>query len=62
MYQEIIEALNEAENDPEVKICCITGNGPFFSSGNDLENFMINDHSDPQNVIETKCKHFEYLI
>jgi enoyl-CoA hydratase/carnithine racemase len=40
MYNEIIEALRQAENDPKVVFCCLIGKGKFFSSGNDLKNYI----------------------
>lgn len=36
MYDGIIEALKRAAEDPEVKFVVLTGNGKYFSSGNDL--------------------------
>lgn len=39
MYNELIEALTEAENDPNILMVCITGAGDYYCSGNDLTNF-----------------------
>lgn len=39
MYKELIEALKEADNNPNVLMCCITGAGDYYCSGNDLTNF-----------------------
>lgn len=39
MYKEIQEALKEADSNPNVMICCFTGAGEYYSSGNDLSNF-----------------------
>ncbi|CAF0818143.1 unnamed protein product [Brachionus calyciflorus] len=39
MYNELIEALKEAENNPNVLMVCITGAGDYYCSGNDLTNF-----------------------
>jgi peroxisomal 3,2-trans-enoyl-CoA isomerase len=40
MYENIPLALKEAEEDPSIVFVVITGNGDFFSSGNDLSNYM----------------------
>nr|XP_027195802.1 enoyl-CoA delta isomerase 2, mitochondrial-like [Dermatophagoides pteronyssinus] len=39
MYQGLIDALKRSGEDPGIKFTVITGNGPYFSSGNDLNNF-----------------------
>ncbi|RNA08758.1 enoyl- delta isomerase mitochondrial isoform X1 [Brachionus plicatilis] len=39
MYNELIEALSEAENNPNILMVCITGAGDYYCSGNDLTNF-----------------------
>ncbi|KAM6454717.1 enoyl-CoA delta isomerase 2 isoform 1-T1 [Liasis olivaceus] len=38
MYNEIMEALDEAANDDST-LTVLTGNGDYYSSGNDLNNF-----------------------
>ena len=40
MYADIPLALKEAEEDSNIVLVVITGNGDFFSSGNDLSNYM----------------------
>ena len=40
MYNELIDVLNKLSNDSQCKICILTGNGDFYSSGNDLANFI----------------------
>ena len=35
-YTKLVETLNNSANDPNVKMTVITGNGKYFSSGNDL--------------------------
>jgi enoyl-CoA hydratase/carnithine racemase len=35
-YREIVAALREAESDPAVRCCVLTGAGPAFSSGGEL--------------------------
>ena len=39
MYQEIAEALDEANNNPKILMACITGAGDYYCSGNDLSSF-----------------------
>uniref|UniRef100_A0AC35TTA8 Enoyl-CoA delta isomerase 2, mitochondrial n=1 Tax=Rhabditophanes sp. KR3021 TaxID=114890 RepID=A0AC35TTA8_9BILA len=36
MYDDILKGLDEANNDPEVMMTVFTGNGEFYSSGNDF--------------------------
>ena len=43
MYNELIEALNEADKNPNVIMCCITGAGDYYCSGNDLTNFSTKE-------------------
>lgn len=33
MYEELVDALNEAAENPSVVLCCFTGAGTYFSSG-----------------------------
>jgi enoyl-CoA hydratase/carnithine racemase len=39
MMIEITEALKEADTLPQINSCCVTGNGRYYSSGNDLMNY-----------------------
>ena len=39
MFTCIRDTLNKAGNDPEVKICILTGVGDYYCSGNDMANF-----------------------
>jgi peroxisomal 3,2-trans-enoyl-CoA isomerase len=43
MYNELISALKEADANPSIKICVITGAGDYFCSGNDLTNFSTKE-------------------
>ena len=43
MYSSIVDALNDAANDGATKFVVLTGTGDYFSSGNDLSNFMNTD-------------------
>ena len=42
MYQVMADALNDAENDNEIRAILITGKPEIFTAGNDLEDFMKN--------------------
>ena len=46
MYQTIVNALNDAEHDAEVRAILFTGN-EIFTAGNDLDDFLRNP---PQNT------------
>lgn len=39
MYKEIGEALQQAGQDPKVRVAMLTGAGEYYCSGNDLSNF-----------------------
>ena len=39
MYKEIMEALGEADKNPNVVMCVITGAGKYYCAGNDLNSF-----------------------
>lgn len=43
MYNELIEALNQADKDPKVLMCVVTGSGDYYCSGNDLTNFTTKE-------------------
>jgi len=40
MYSALAELINAADADPHVRIIVLTGAGEFFTSGNDLADFM----------------------
>lgn len=40
MFQQLIDALNGAAVDPEVRFLVMTGTGDYYSSGNDLSTFL----------------------
>lgn len=46
MYKEISAALKEAELNPEISCCVITGSGNYYSAGNDLSNYLKNPEGD----------------
>jgi len=41
MYQGLVEALQAAATDPEVKAVLLRGEGDSFSAGNDIADFMV---------------------
>lgn len=45
MYQTLSDALRRAEQDDTIKVTVITGEGPDFSSGNDINDFVEIAHS-----------------
>ena len=44
MYSAGIEALNAAENNPEIRSVVITGEGSVFCAGGDLQRLLANRH------------------
>lgn len=51
-YSEIIDALKEADQNENVLFCCVTGSGKFFSSGNDLSNYLKQSDEDSSVLIK----------
>ena len=39
MYEEIIQALDDAASDNDCVVSMVTGTGDYYCSGNDLSNF-----------------------
>ena len=39
MYNEIMQALSEADKNPNVVMAVVTGNGKYYCAGNDLDSF-----------------------
>ena len=46
MYQQLADALTEAEQDPEVKVVLIKGEGAAFTAGNDIADFAHREDGD----------------
>lgn len=42
MYAVLADALEDAENDPAIRVILFTGNGGAFTAGNDLQDFLNN--------------------
>jgi len=43
MFAQLAEILKHADSDDNTRIIVLTGSGDFFTSGNDLNNFNIDD-------------------
>ncbi len=43
MYNELQQALKEADANPKILMVCITGAGNYYCSGNDLSNFSTKE-------------------
>lgn len=48
MHQDMNRALDAIEEDGDVKVVVVTGNGDSFSSGMDLEECFLKPYEDPQ--------------
>jgi enoyl-CoA hydratase/carnithine racemase len=48
MYASGIEALNAAENNPEIRSVIITGEGPVFCAGGNLHRLQANRRESPE--------------
>lgn len=51
MYKELVMLLNESAKDEQVLAFALTGNGTFFSSGNDMQDSFMKE--DPSAAINT---------
>ncbi len=51
MYEAMIEALQSAESDAQVRALCFRGAGGCFTSGNDLKDFLGNPPSDAESPV-----------
>ena len=51
MYDDICIALDQAAKDPSVRVVVTTGTGDYYSSGNDLANFL-NAPDEPEKAAE----------
>lgn len=47
MYETITQALDEARGNANIRVCLIKGEGPVFTAGNDLDEFLKNPPSSP---------------
>ncbi len=51
MYTALTEALHEAENNPEIRVTVVEGNGGLFTSGNDIADFMSTPPAGPDSPV-----------
>ncbi|RYE42722.1 MAG: enoyl-CoA hydratase [Hyphomicrobiales bacterium] len=42
MYEALAQGMNDARENGNVRVCLIKGEGPIFTAGNDLEEFLNN--------------------
>eukprot|EP01114_Cavostelium_apophysatum_P012978 TRINITY_DN3046_c0_g1_i1.p1 TRINITY_DN3046_c0_g1~~TRINITY_DN3046_c0_g1_i1.p1 ORF type:complete len:283 (+),score=62.14 TRINITY_DN3046_c0_g1_i1:29-850(+) len=52
LYNEIVEALNYAKQNPNIKAVVLTGKGDYYSSGNDLSAFTTVDPSNAEKMLK----------
>lgn len=57
VYENVGKALEEADKDPRVVVAVLTGIGAYYSSGNDLNNFYIDNPTRMMSSI-----HWESLV
>ncbi|MBB3167686.1 enoyl-CoA hydratase [Simiduia aestuariiviva] len=51
MYSQLAQALNDAAQDPEVRVALITGTEDCFTSGNDLQDFLAGGELNADNPV-----------
>lgn len=62
MYLEVNAAIKEANENENILMLCLTGNGEYFSSGNDLTNFTQITGSDSyEKLLRSGCQLVEDL-
>ena len=54
MFDGVVDALADADADASTKFVVLTGAGDYFSSGNDLANFMNADGKDTDEMISAE--------
>jgi len=52
MYEELSLALKQATDDANVTLAVTTGAGDYYSSGNDLSNFMVDPKDIPKMAVD----------
>jgi enoyl-CoA hydratase/carnithine racemase len=52
MYGSLVEHLQYAEANPEIKVIYLRSDNEHFTAGNDLQDFVQNDFDDDSNVIQ----------
>uniref|UniRef100_A0A0N5B550 Enoyl-CoA delta isomerase 2, mitochondrial n=1 Tax=Strongyloides papillosus TaxID=174720 RepID=A0A0N5B550_STREA len=62
MYNLILTALDNAENDPEIMMTIFTGKGEYYSSGNDFSIDTLSKLADNPNLKGYYAKLIEKLI
>ncbi len=50
-YRELTSAIDDADHDPEVRCCVLTGVGNVFTSGNDLADFQHPEAGGPNAAV-----------
>ena len=61
MFDSVVDALNDADADASTKFVVLTGAGDYFSSGNDLTNFMNADGNDTDQMILAESESLSFL-
>jgi enoyl-CoA hydratase/carnithine racemase len=46
MYKDFIKIMHESANNDAVTVVVVTGNGDFYSSGNDFISYATNEDND----------------
>ena len=51
MYQQMVDALKEAESDADIRVILFIGSPQIFTAGNDLDDFMRNPPSTSESPV-----------
>lgn len=62
MYDTLIDVLDQADSDPDIRVVYITGSSDSFSAGNDLNSFLSNPSADNAARFITKIAQTETPI
>ena len=64
VFRDLDNALTDIENDDDIRVVILTGNGEAFSAGADVEKFEFDKIKFGMDFIENVARafmHFEYL-
>src|SRR5437879_12059882 len=62
MYRAISEAIDTAQNNPEIRCIIITGGSGVFTAGNDLEDFLKDGTSNTDTPRTSNAAKFLYSL
>ena len=62
MYRAMSDAIDKAQNNPNIRCLIITGGSGVFTAGNDLEDFLADGTSNPETPRASNATKFLYSL